>query len=517
MEITTKTGIWIIYLRKSRQDDPNQTVAQVLAKHEEILQEYARRELGGEIADENIYREVVSGESIADREEIQKVLARLEDPKVLGVLVVEPSRLSRGDLGDCSKIITAFRFSRSLVVTPMMTYDLENKMERKFFQDELLRGNDYLEYTKEILFRGRVAAVKRGCYINLYPPYGYDKVKRGDDHTLEPNGDAYVVQLIFKWYTEEQLTPFRIAQRLNTMGLKAPRGEEWKKDTIRSMLRNIHYAGKVRFNYIRTTQVMEYGEVVKKRLKQSDEDIIIAEGKHPAILDWETWEKAQELVARNPRIKHEYELKNPLSGVVKCSKCGKALHIHPYEKADDRFECRTRPRCFKSVQASVLMEAVLTALEQAELPELKAKVKSNAGDAAEIQKKLLEKLEKEMEEYRRQEDKQYELLEKEVYSQDRFEQRNAALRSKMEACQEAIYKAKSSMPKSVDYSERVVALEQAIAALRDTDMKPVEKNKIIKAIVDRIEYTGTPSIDHTKRKGMKRGHNPFTLEVFLKL
>jgi NAD(P)-dependent dehydrogenase (short-subunit alcohol dehydrogenase family) len=33
----------------------------------------------------------------------------------------------------------------------MITYDLEKKMERKFFQDELLRGRDYLEYTKEIL------------------------------------------------------------------------------------------------------------------------------------------------------------------------------------------------------------------------------------------------------------------------------------------------------------------------------------------------------------------------------
>ena len=54
----------------------------------------------------------ISGESIADREEIKKVLARLEDPAVVGVLVVEPSRLSRGDLADCAKIINSFRFSK---------------------------------------------------------------------------------------------------------------------------------------------------------------------------------------------------------------------------------------------------------------------------------------------------------------------------------------------------------------------------------------------------------------------
>ena len=80
---------WLIYLRKSRQDDPDETVAQVLAKHEEILQEFARRELGGEIPEENIYREVASGESIAERVEVKKVLARIEDPEIEGVLVVE--------------------------------------------------------------------------------------------------------------------------------------------------------------------------------------------------------------------------------------------------------------------------------------------------------------------------------------------------------------------------------------------------------------------------------------------
>ena len=66
--------IWLLYLRKSRQDDPNETVAEVLAKHEAQLQEWAERELGMRIPEENIYREVVSGESIAAREEIKRYL-----------------------------------------------------------------------------------------------------------------------------------------------------------------------------------------------------------------------------------------------------------------------------------------------------------------------------------------------------------------------------------------------------------------------------------------------------------
>lgn len=508
---------YIIYLRKSRQDDPRETVEEVLAKHETMLQEYAQKELGGRIPEENIYREVVSGESIDDREEIQKVLARIEDPNIKGVLVVEPQRLSRGDLEDCGRLISDLRYTHTKVVTPYMTYDLENKMERKFFQDELLRGRDYLEYTKEILLRGRIAAVKRGCFIGNYPPYGYRKIKIGKDHTLEIiEEEAEVVRLVFEWYTKEGLTPWQIAQRVTSMGVKAPRGEKWVKATIRGMLRNLHYIGKVVFNRIKSTTVIENGEKKVKRLSQPEDEIIVAEGKQPAIIDLETWEAAQKLVARHPRRKHTYALKNPLSGVLVCGKCGRAMSQHPYNHADDRYECKHKPRCYKSIQVPALNEAVIVALEEAELPALELKVKNGDGKAVKIQQKLLEKLEKQMEDYRAQEDKQYEFLETGRYTQDVFDRRNAGLRDKMEECQKQIYQAKASMPKDVDYAERVVALRAAIDMLKDPEATPEEQNKLLRAIVDRIEYTGIPS-DSLNRKRNVKGYNPFSIKVFLRL
>lgn len=508
---------WLIYLRKSRQDDPNETVEEVLAKHEAQIQEYAQRELGGLIPEENIYREVVSGESIEERVEIQKILARIEDPHIKGVLVVDPQRLSRGDLEDCGRLINDFRYSKTLVAATRsgMVYNLEKKMERKFFQDELLRGRDYLEYTKEILFAGRIAAVKRGCFIGNYPPYGYNKVKIGKDHTLEPNDNADVVRMIFEWYTKEGMTPFRIAQRLNEMKIKAPRGKQWVKDTVRVILRNEHYNGKVVFNKIKQTIVVENGERVTKRLAQPDEDVIIAEGKHPAIIDPETWKAAQELVARNPRVNSKFDLKNPYSGILRCGKCGRMMMQHPYKHAEDRLECREKPRCYKSVKFSDLANAVIVALEQAELPALELKVKNGDGDAAKIQKRLLEKLEKQMKEYREQEEHQYELLETRIYTQDVFERRNSILRDKIEECQKQIYLAKSLMPKNVDYQERVTSLKAAIAALKDPQATPNEKNRLLKAVVDRIDYIGVDPVDKSKR--WKKNVNDFKLKVYMRL
>ena len=403
-----KNGIWIMYLRKSRQDDPNETIEEVLAKHETQLQEWAERELGSRIDSENTYREIGSGESIAERMEIQKVIARLEDPAVIGCLCMEPSRLSRGDLSDCAKIIDTFRFSKSLVATPYMTYDMENKMERKFFQDELLRGNDYLEYTKSILWRGRVAACKNGAFIGSHAPYGYTKVKIGKLNTLEiVEDEAEVVRLVFDLYTKDGLKPYDIACRLNDMGVKAPKGGIWKKDTIRHMIRNPHYAGYVEFNRIKTTPVLENGKVITKKLAQPEENIILAEGKHQAIISRETWEQAKKLVARHPRVNHEKPLKNPFSGMLVCKSCGLAMRLHPYKNAETRLDCKQRPPCYKSVKYSAVYEAVLFALENSELPALELRLKNGDGNAHEIQRKLLAKLEKQMEEYRAQEDRQF--------------------------------------------------------------------------------------------------------------
>lgn len=514
-----KDKTWLMYLRKSRQDDPNETVEQVLAKHENMLQEYAERELGGPIPEENIFREIVSGESIQAREEIKKVLARIEDPKVGGVVVMEPSRLSRGDLADCSKIIDSFRFSHSLVATPYMTYDLENKMERKFFKDELLRGNDFLEYTKEILFRGRVAAVKRGCFIGNHPPYGYNKAKVGKDHTLAANDEqAEIVRLVFDWYVKEGMAPYPIACRLNEMGIKAPRGGVWKKDTIRVMVRNPHYAGYVAFNQKKFTPVLENGEIIKRRLAQPEEEVIIAEGKHHEIVERSLWEAAQAIIARNPSVNQFNSLKNPLANLLFCKKCGNSLRWHPYKHADDRYTCKERPPCFKSVKAHLLIDSLVKTLEQVELPALQAKVKNGDGDAVKIQQRLLVKLEKQMEEYRAQEERQYDLLETNPnYPQEVFERRNKALRAKMEECQAAIYKARSTMPQSVDYADRLVKLQEAIAMLKDDTATAEEKNKVLKAIIDRVDFSSVPS-DQENRKRLRGGeYSPFELSIKLRL
>ncbi len=507
---------YIIYLRKSRQDDPKETVEEVLAKHETMLQEYALREFGAKIPEKNIYREVVSGESIADREEIKTILARIKDPNIKGVLVVEPSRLSRGDLRDCGFLIDVLRYSKTQVVTPYMTYNLENKMERKFFQDELLRGNDYLEYTKDILWRGRVAAAKRGCYSVGGPaPFGYKKAKDGKDWILEVVPEnAEIVRQIFDWYTRDHLCAGEIARKLNAMGIQSPSGRTiWKDCTVRKILSNEHYLGLIIFNRLKAvTSIDENGEKVKHKVIQKAEDIIVAKGRHPAIIDAATFEAARELITPKPRTKSDLELKNVLSGLLRCGKCGKSMSRVDNNMPMARYVCTHHaPRCYKSTPENMVIESLIVALESVELPALKLKVANDEGNAVKIQERQVSKLKVQLSEYEEQEDNLRDLLETRAYTLEVFNRRLARLESKMNACREELEKAQRAAPKPIDYKEHTDNLEKAIALLKDKTATPREKNNLLKSIIDHIDYSGKLSAQ------LGYGQHDFSLKVFLRL
>lgn len=479
-----------MYLRKSRADNPNETVEEVLAKHESILQELAERDLGGRIPAHCIFREIVSGETVSERPEMLNVLAQIENPRVKAVLVVEPQRLSRGDLEDCGKVVNAFRYSKTEVITTNMVYDLTNKMQRKFFEQELMRGNDYLEYTKEILLRGRIASVKRGNYIGNIPPFGYNKVKKDGYNTLEPNEYAPAVLMAFEMYVNEGKTFLQIARHFDKIGIKPYRSKIWEKCSIKAMLKNRHYIGYVVFGAYRTVKEVANGEIITRKSRPNDpEETIIAKGKQPAIVPLELFEAAQAKIDNNPRKHISKELKNPLAGLIWCQKCGRAMVQHPYKHARTRIECRNRNGCgSKSSFLDDVVESVAFALEMEHLPDLQTKLANNEGSAAKLQKKQLEKMNHDLEDLFIRQTRLHDFLEDGTYTKEVFNQRMTLLNGQIEELKQQIFDTRQSMPQEIDYSDKVIKLKKAIEGLRDDNVSIETKNKLLKAIVKRIDY-----------------------------
>lgn len=508
-----KDGIYLLYLRKSRADNPDESVEEVLGKHERLLQDYFEREIGRRIPEDCIYREIVSGgESLEERIEISRVLSRVEDKEVLGVACADAQRLSRGSLTDCDTLIDRLRFTNTLVITPSMTYNLENKMERRFFQDELMRGRDYLEYVKEVLWRGRCQSAMQGKFSLSTAPYGYDRIKVGKDLTLTPNDNADVVRMIFTWYVEDDLTPLNIADKLNSLGIKPMKNEKWCRETILHMLRNAHYDGKIVFCRKRLTTVFENGEKKRRRLNQAAEDMIVTEGKHPAIIDHQLFELAQAKLLRKkeeyaPKVKRTNELLNPFATILKCANCGRTM-CRTMNRGEAFYVCRTR-NCAKLLSAEKMTNVIANALLNVELPNLEAKAKNGEGQSLSIQKTLVARLEKQMADYRAQEETQYELLETRKYTQEVFDKRNAILREKMDACSAQLTEAKRSLPDAVNYEEKLTTLREAINALGDDKISAEAKNRLLKAVVSRIEYKS--------KANQGWGINDFSLEITLNL
>ena len=500
--------MYLLYLRKSRADGEHETVEEVLAKHYRILQDYAAAKLGGAIPEKCIYREVVSGETIQDRPEMKRLLDRIQTEEIKGVLVVDPQRLSRGDLSDCGTIIRAFRYTETLIITPQKSYDLSDKFDRKFFEMELMRGNDYLEYVKEIMMRGRIASVNEGNFIGSVPPYGYDKAKVGKSYTLVPNSEADTVRLIFELWTKEGLGTTNIANRLNALHIKPRKSELWNNASIREMLRNPVYIGKIRWNWRKTIKKYEEGELVSSRPKSKKEDWILVDGKHEPIISEDVFNASLAKFGSMPKVKAASGLNNPFAGILRCS-CGRAMIYQPYRRCAARLHCAYQMRCGnRSATYAEVEEEIVKALRKL-AADLREQLTTNSGELFTAHKAVAANLQKELNALETQQERLYEFLEQGIYTSEVFVKRNAALAQRRTELLEAIEEAKALEVDEIDYQQRYVALQEAVKALEAPDVSAEEKNRLLRAAVKSITY-------HRETDIRDKWHTvPFSLDISL--
>ena len=315
----------IIYLRKSRAER-NETVEEVLARHEKILQDYAIQTFGEKIPEVNIYREVVSGETLDERIEIKKVFQRLENEPIKALLVVEPQRISRGRLTDCGRVIDILEYTDTWVITVTKTYNLSNKFDKQLFEAQLTQGNQYLEYHKEIMDRGKNLSIREGKYVGSTPPFGYDRkaLDRGF-MLIKHKEEAPIVKTIYDLFVDEDLSTKEIAAYLNKHKMKPRKNNLWDYEMVRHVMKNEVYYGSTAWGKRPTVKKLINGEITKMRI--SADDYMLVRGKHDPIVSKEKWDMAQAKIKGNPssRTGLNRDLQNPLAGLVFCKKCGHSL------------------------------------------------------------------------------------------------------------------------------------------------------------------------------------------------
>lgn len=509
----------IDYLRKSRTDDPLMSVDEILSKHEAILDEWAEKYLGGKVPEENKFREVVSGETIADRPEIQKVLRMIESPKYKALLIVEVQRLSRGDLEDAGRLIKLLRYTNTLVITPQKTYDLRDEYDRDAFERELKRGNEFLEYTKKIMNRGKLLSVSQGNFISSIPPYGYDKITVTEGKrkcpTLAVNEEqATVVRMIFDMYGNKGMGMPSICHHLDSLHIKPPRGEHWSQHYVKDMLQNVHYLGKVRWNWRKTVTVVEDSEIIKTRPKARLGEYLIYDGRHEAIISEELFNAVQDRLGKNPRNNNVGNFRNPLAGLVYCQ-CGRSMTLRTYKAhgGEPRLACVNQTHCHTgSCTFDEMMNIVIDALKQC-IEDYEIRIKNNNGDTMRMHEKLLKSLEAKMQELEAKELAQWEAQANPDPSQRMpphiFKMLNEKLLKEKDEVKEAMCNARKSMPAPIDYRETLIRFKEALDALQDPNVDAKLKNRLLKECIERIDYNRAKP-ERIKRDPDKKKGEQFT-------
>lgn len=489
---------YALYLRKSRTDVEAEKLGEgeTLARHKKILIELAARK-GLYIG--KIYQEVVSGDTIEARPEIKKLLNDCYAGKYKGILIVEVTRLSRGNQGDAQTILDCLKYSNRnngvLVVTPTKTYDIAHSQEdEEYMEFELFMSRREYKMIHKRMDRGRKQAVVEGNYMGPFRPYGYNIVKGRKLRTLVPNEyEAPIVKQIFEWTAKDGMSPWSIAKRLSAMGARTYSGDtNWTKGFIQDCLRNPVYAGKVRWNTRMKVKSMVNNELKVTRPRYISDQYMLYDGKHKqhALVDEETFKSIQNKI-HSDRSKSDVSLQNPLAGLMCCKKCGRSIYLQSYSGRRNKRYTHTRNTegCkVKSAVSTDVIAAVTHALKMyIEDFELKIEQSSDV-DEKKIAHKI-EELKREIIKVKKRKAKLFESWEDDDITHNEFVERKAVHNQRLELLQEQIEELEYTIPEKEEYEEKLLRVSDAFIAITNDELDAETKNIFLKKIIRQIEFS----------------------------
>lgn len=511
-----QNGTYAIYLRKSREDYEAEKYGEgeTLARHEKILTTLAKKR---NLNISKIYREVVSGETISERKEMQKLLKDVENEKWTGVLVVEVERLARGDTADQGRVSKAFKYSHTKIITPAKTYDPDNEFDEEYFEFGLFMSRREYKTINRRLQRGREISVSEGKFVGNIAPFGYDRVKLKDakGYTLTINKEeAPIVKEIFRLYTFESNTISSVVKHLNNMNLKPRISNEWTISSVKDILSNPTYIGKIVWNRRKQKKKTKNGHLIISRPR--NQDYLIYDGLHEPIIDNKTWELVQEKrKQRTPKVKYSHQIQNPLVGLVFCEKCGKPMQRRPYTKANkpatlicSNSKCDNISSKLYLVENKII-EALKIWLENYKI-DYEVESISNVNNNEIIEKSIVS-TKKELERENTKLEKIYDFLENGIYNKDEFINRSKAIKDTIQHLENKLKEYNYILQKSIEVQNEKETMIPKLENVIDLYSKletAEDKSVLLKSIIAKVTYLKT-------KKAIKKDADPTNFELHI--
>lgn len=249
-------------------------------------------------------------------------------------------------------------------------FDLSTPEGKLLFHLVSSLGEFYSDNLSKETNKGKLERSTQGFH-NGAVPWGYISQLHGNRKVGVPDPEkAPVVIEMFERYATGAYSDMQIAEWLNAQGYVTNRNHPFGKDTVRDMLCNTYYVGKIRYR----------GMTVRpKGVSFRSTEPRVSDGKHEAIISEDLWRRAQAVRASRrvsvKSIKKTVRI-NLLQGLVVCSSCGRRLNIQTPKNCATYYRENSHHRGYhdcpyigQSVRAEVIDSQVAELIRSIHLPE----------------------------------------------------------------------------------------------------------------------------------------------------
>lgn len=248
----------------------------------------------------------ISGKNLKDRPNVMRMLNDVKNGNINNVLVYKIDRLTRSTK-NLIELIDLFNKKHCSFNSLMESIDTSSATGRMFIKIVGIFAEFERENLAERVAFGYEQKTREGNYTNTRGVYGYDYIV-GEGKLVVNEYEKQIVNDIYDWYINS-MSLIKIGKMLADNKVPTKRGGKWCQGTVRSILTNPLYIGKVRYNV--TPNGCDF----------------MADGEHEKIIDEEKFYRVQEIMKQRQHFtsrRHPSENAYFL-GTLLCSKCGRRM------------------------------------------------------------------------------------------------------------------------------------------------------------------------------------------------
>ncbi|HAT4104778.1 TPA: recombinase family protein [Clostridium perfringens] len=460
----------------------------------------------------------ISGKNIKDRPALKELLSDAKEGKFDMVISWKINRVSR-KLEDVLKIVNLLEKNNITFKSYSEPFETDTPAGRMQFQMMALIGEFERGTIAQNVKMGMIAKAKSGNWCggrvlgyDLVPNNSPEEEKKGKNKLEINEKEAEIVRFIFNEYSKGKGYK-AITNKMNKLGYKTKKGNNFSVGSIRDILTNPVYIGEIRYNVRQNWS--------EKRRRNINPNPIRVKGKHEAIIDRELWDKVQLILeSKKGKPSRIYDGEYPLTGILRCPKCGAGMVIsRTTNTLADGTKKRIAYYCcgnwknkgtsvcnsntirvdkaneyvFKKIEELVSNEAMIKAVVKNINKERKDKVKPA--------RRLLGDIDKELEKLDKRKRKIFEAYEDDILTKEEFQTRKDELNEKIRILEEEKKPLLNTISEDVSEEipyEFIKDILMNFSKILNSSTSREQQKKLLHMIISEITMNESREIDSIK-------------------